>query len=146
MEEEIYVVWKEEVRELDRDIGEILKSFFDGTVPAIERRRSREATLVYNRCGDGIFEVVEESKLIVPSAKLLLLRHWYEYDKDARINGEFLEYKVQWAIMLYRYEDNYDYRQWKVKDARVILYGRVPTKIRKLIEKVVEEMRQRVEK
>jgi len=143
MEKKIAVVWRDMAKTArEEEVHDIIKGYFDGIVPDITIiRKKSDIELIYNRYSDGVFEVVEESILIAPAMELL--RHWYEHDKDAKINGEFLEYRVRkWAVKLYKYEDNFDRLQWRTGDARVILYGRVPAKIKRLVKQAVEEMRQ----
>ena len=147
-ENEMYVAlaWKDRVTEIT--IGEmygIIKSFFDVAPDVIKEKKNREIELVYNRYSDGIFETIEDGVIIAPDPTVVTGSR-NEFDREAKINAEIFRYKVgKWAVVLYKCEDNFDRLQWRTCDARVILYGRVPTKIRKLVEKAVEEIRQRVD-
>jgi len=137
MEEEIYVVWRDEVRRIDiENVGSVIKGFLE-IVPKINReKKNREIELIYNRFSDGIFENVEESLLIAPAAELV--KHYYEYDRESRTNAEIFGYKVdKWAVKLYKYEDNFNRLQWETRDAQITIYGRAPAKIRRLIEHTV---------
>jgi len=133
----VYVVWKEkeDVRKVE-NISDLIKDYFE-IVPEIVRKRSKEVELVYNRSGDGVFEVVEESVMIATETKLIGSRN--------EANSEIFRYKARWAVILYKSEDNWNAGfEWSVREAKIVMYGRVPRSIIKRIEEAVEELRKQI--
>jgi len=135
---EIYVMWKEkeEVRKVE-DVGSLVKDYFENVVPEIVRERSKEVELIYDRCGDGVFEVVEESVMI--TALPILIGSYNDG------NAEVFRYKTEWAVVLYKCEDNHNAGfEWTVREAKIVMHGRVPRSIIKRIEEAVEELRKQI--
>jgi len=134
----VYVVWKEkeDVRKVE-NISDLIKDYFE-IVPEIVRKKGMEVELVYNRSGDGVFEVVEESVMIATEAKLI-----GSYNDG---NAEIFRYRVgKWAVVLHKSEDNWNAGfEWSVREAKIVMHGRVPRSIIKRIEEAVEELRKQI--